>query len=61
MLDALVVTSVGGNAILDGLLDYRLPADLSAVNGIQIVGSSNTYETSVTINYLIQITEIQVQ
>ena len=44
----LTITSVGGATRWTSGLPQ--PADLSAVNGIQIVGSGNTYETSVTIN-----------
>ena len=48
--DALTITSLGGafNRWTSGL---PLPADLSAVNGIQIVSSSNTYETTVSLTF----------
>ena len=47
--DALVITSVGGNILWTSGLG--VPADISAVNGIQIVGSGNTYETTVTLTF----------
>ena len=47
--DALVVTSVSGNILWTSGLG--VPADISAVNGIQIVGSGNTYETTVTLTF----------
>ena len=46
---ALTITSVGGNILWTSGLPQ--PADLSTVNGIQIVGSSNTYETTVTLTF----------
>ena len=46
---ALTITSLGGNIIWTSGLPQ--PADLSAVNGIQIVGSNNTYETTVTLQF----------
>ena len=47
--NALTITSLGGATRWTSGLP--LPADLSAVNGIQIVGSNNTYETSVTLTF----------
>ena len=46
---ALTITSLGGTSLWTSGLP--LPADLSAVNGIRIVSSNNSYETSVTITF----------
>ena len=46
---SLTITSVGGATRWTSGLP--LPADLSSVNGIQIVGSGNTYETTVTLTF----------
>ena len=46
---SLTITSLGG--AIRWTSGLPLPADLSAVNGIQIVGSNNTYETSVTLTF----------
>ena len=46
---SLTITSVGGATRWTSGLP--LPADLSAVNGVQIVSSSNTYETTVTLTF----------
>ena len=46
---ALTITSLGETSLWTSGLP--LPADLSAVNGVQIVGSGNTYETTVTLTF----------
>ena len=46
---SLTITSLGG--AIRWTSGLPLPADLSAVNGVQIVGSNNTYETSVTLTF----------
>ena len=44
-----MITSLGGTSLWTSGLG--VPADLSAVNGIKIVGSNNTYETTVTLTF----------